>query len=40
LEMVCWCGPVLVFVGHGLFVDDAERFNAVLDAFVKGLPVQ
>jgi len=24
--------------GHALFVDEAEKFNAVLDEFVKGLP--
>lgn len=25
-------------VGHALFVDDPERFNALLDTFIRGLP--
>jgi len=28
---------VLENVGHALFVDDADRFNALLEDFVKGL---
>ena len=28
---------VLENVGHALFVDDADRFNSLLDAFLKAL---
>ena len=28
---------VLEHVGHALFVDDADRFNSLLEAFLKGL---
>lgn len=31
---------VFADAGHALFVDDVERFNSVLDAFVKSLPIQ